>query len=302
MDQKPLFLGAQIEIESTADAPARFSGIAYSGAVFSHYGYPTVVDLASLSVPPSAPLLLEHERSSPIGVAESIQNDGRAISDEGSIFSDFDAAAKSVADKAGRGLRYQQSLGVFDYAIESLRAGATADINGQPITGPVDIYRDGTVREISIVVLGADGATSATFFSAGGTRHEDDTMAEDTRVAEAQAAVVALTAERDALAADLAVLTAEREALLAAARAAREREIDALFAALSLPLDTEKAPYLAMTADVFAAVSAHMKAAHASASTPDDFRRVAEEGEETKKKAPLSLAAVYDARKSGGAK
>lgn len=171
MDQAPFYLTAPLALAASSDPqapPSRFSGIAYSGAVFSDWGERVVIDLASTQIEDAMPLLHEHQRKAVIGAVTAATNDGATLSVAGELFTDLDEEAAQIAAKAARGARYQMSIGLFDVRTEVVPPTvAPVTVNGQTLTGPLTVLRGGLVREVSIVTLGADRGTNAAFFSAG---------------------------------------------------------------------------------------------------------------------------------------
>lgn len=237
MAQKPLTLSAPLTFSAddpSADLPSRFDGLAYAGGLIAHYE-PTVIDLAGLVADVPMPLLYEHAREMPVGTVKAVSNTGAALSVTGELFSAFDDEARSIAQKAQAGMPWQMSVGVYDYAVESVPATQSVAVNGQTFSGPLVVLRRAVVREVSIVALGADADTSVTLFShhqpEGGPPMSDANAA---RVAELEAHAAELEAENASLkAAALARETADREAAVAEFAAVLGREPGDAYAALS---------------------------------------------------------------------
>jgi hypothetical protein len=81
------------------------------------------------------------------------------------LFSDIPGSpAERIAQTAQRGAPYQMSVGLFNYSEEFISSGQHVKVHGKEHTGPLTVLRRGTVRECSIVALGADSATSARLF------------------------------------------------------------------------------------------------------------------------------------------
>lgn len=262
----PLYLGAPARIEAAApdaaapDAPARFSGELYTGAAVMGNVY---VDLATLSVAPSVPVLYQHDAARVVGLFGAIHNDQQALRVTGELFSDADADARAIAAKARRGMRWQMSMGVFDYSCEDIPAGRAFSVNGREATGPAVVLRRGLLREGSIVALGADDATSATFFS---TRAKRPASPEGASMP-TQAEYDEIKAKLDAASAQAAQLSADNAALKASAQAAQAAQqladIKALFADLGRAYSEEAAkPYAALDGAAFAALAADLREHH----------------------------------------
>lgn len=296
----PLYIHAPIELAASPDAglPRRFSGVAYSGARIDNWHHPVVIDLAATRVDPAIPLLYQHDHAAVIGAITEAANDGASLAVAGELFSDIDDQAASVAKKSARGARYQMSVGIFGARAEDLAPGAALAINGQSVTGPITILRGGTVREVSIVAIGADSHTNAAFFDLLGARPRPtpeaqpmpdapDTAALEARIAELTAAAEAATARAEAAESALA---AERQAIRLAA-------VRDLFAALGREFsETAAAPYLTMSSEVFAAVASDLKAAR-PAPPAHLFREQATGEPSPEPVVKLNAADIYAARR-----
>ncbi len=142
--------------------PSKFTGTAYSGGLIPSHG--AVIDLSTTVVARRLPLLDSHVRSDIIGVVSATNVSGELVV-SGSLFSDLaGSSAERIAARAVRGAPYQMSVGLFDYREVFLQAGQTMRVNGRDFTGPLTVLQSGTVREVSIVTLGADPQATAQFF------------------------------------------------------------------------------------------------------------------------------------------
>ena len=56
------------------------------------------------------------------------------------------------------------SVGLYGFTREFVPAGKSVQVNGQTFNGPVNVLRNGQVREVSVVTLGADPRTDSKFF------------------------------------------------------------------------------------------------------------------------------------------
>lgn len=137
-----------------------FTGTAYSGGIITdHPMYERVafnLDSTRLALP--APLLYKHQE--PIGIVERAELAGN-IRISGKVFADKSPDAKKVADFSDAGMVWQLSVGIWPGRIEEVKAGAKVKLNGKTFDGPLTVFHDSRVREVSFVALGADGATSA---------------------------------------------------------------------------------------------------------------------------------------------
>ncbi|MDD5599929.1 MAG: HK97 family phage prohead protease, partial [Victivallaceae bacterium] len=137
----------------------KVAGLAYGGGKMNLPGwkYPVVVDLAGLEIPEQVPLLANHENkvASRVGmVAAKVVNDTLEI--EGDIVAKGDQADDIVAQSKA-GADWQLSIGAEVKKSELVKGKRT--VNGQEQTGPFYHISESTLREISIIPVGADGGT-----------------------------------------------------------------------------------------------------------------------------------------------
>lgn len=252
---EPLYLSAATSFDGGEDAgiePGLFSSVIYNGGPV--FGGSVYVDIETLTIEPFVPVLADHDPTRPVGVFSSIAKSGQQIKADGMLFLSEDDQAKAIYAKAKRGMKWQMSMGVFDCTFDDIPPGKQITINGRDAVGPFTVLRNGSLREGSIVALGADKTTTTQFFSqrAAPTLEKEGvdmpTQAEFDELKTQVAALVAQLAEKDA-------------ALLAASKAQREGEVKELFAAIGREYSPEKsAPYVALSADSFAAIAADLKA------------------------------------------
>ncbi len=142
-----------------AGAKPKVNGLAYSGGKMSLPGWkhPVVVDLAGMSVPEQIPLLADHKNntSSRVGmVSASVKDNTLEIS--GEIVSESDAASDIVAQSKA-GADWQLSIGAEVTEAELVQG--KREVNGQEQTGPFYHVKKSTLREVSVVAVGADAST-----------------------------------------------------------------------------------------------------------------------------------------------
>lgn len=160
-----MVFGAPIELKANDDGglPARFSGTAYSGGLVPDYG--VVIDMASTTYNAKLPLLDSHARWDIVGVIEQAATRDFQMQVSGNLFSDMPgSSAERIAQLAQRGVPFEMSVGLYAFRREFVPAGETVKVNGQTFNGPVNVLRNGQVREVSIVTLGADPRTTSKFF------------------------------------------------------------------------------------------------------------------------------------------
>jgi hypothetical protein len=297
MHTKPLYMTAALTFDAAQDdpqLPRRFSGIAYSGGAVNDWGEQVVIDLDSTSLAPQMPLLFQHDHTQVIGTISVASVADGTLHVSGELFSDIDETAKSVAAKSLRGAAYQMSVGLFDASRENAPLGRQVYCNGKSFNGPAVVLRNGTIREVSVVALGADAHTQADFFNQK-TQKEFSTMPTieelQGKVSELETALAEKTAVADAATAQLAAQAAD----------ARTTAVKELFAACSKEFTEESAaPFVAMEASQFAAVSATMTelAAKTASINPALFSQQVTGGQEQQQKpVTLSLTDHYALRK-----
>jgi hypothetical protein len=253
---KPIYLSAALTPESTDCTTNRaFSGVAYTGAMIENHGWLSnvIIDIDSMTIEPNLQLLLEHDTSHVIGTATAVKQDGKVLVN-GLLVSAIDDDAQRVCQKAQAGINWQLSVGLYDYQQQELIEGQSEVVNGLTVEYPATILRNAVLREVSVVALGADSATSLAIFSRNLTQQEDNRM--DVKALQEENAT--LKAQLEATNVELSTLKAE---FAAKQLEARTNEVKALFAAIGKEA-TEDAikPYLSMDSAAFSVVSADMQA------------------------------------------
>jgi len=265
-----LRFAAPVALAAASAGARRFSGVAYSGNVITDHGYWEAVtfDLAGVTAAAPMPLLLQHDQDRQIGVIDSVVNDGQQIAIGGKLFTGIDPSADAVAAKADAGAPWQMSVGIFPDRIENTRpTDGDVSVNGRPVPGGTTIFRSARVREVSFVALGADPATRALVFNAGGNYvaelvNQKEPPVSDTN-SEAAAQLAAVTAElgveKAARVAAETKLSELQEQFAAHQRAEREACVKQLLGDEGFSAEKAK-PYIDMTPEQFAAVQAAMGA------------------------------------------
>lgn len=265
-----------VEIAAVDGAKARtFSGVAYSGeAIENHWYWGRVVfDLSTTKAPAKLPMLMGHDRDSIAGFANKIEITDKIVNS--GVLSSKTDFGKQVADLSDEGFPWQQSVHIEPSRIEEVQAGKTVTVNGRQFSGPIVVFRDNTLREISFTPTGWDPNTSATAMSRA-THHASDQGVEmdpkelealqakaaqaDQFAADAKTAKDALEAEKAArIAAETKAQAFEKEKT-DAARAARDEKVKALFAKTGTEFKDETAkPYREMSDEQFSAVAAQLE-------------------------------------------
>ena len=154
-----------VEAAAEATSPPTFRLVAYTGApIRQGWSRNTLVlDLAGMDLSnQSIPILFGHDASleSVVGQATAVTTDGSQLIVEGTVLGVSDTAQR-VLELARRGMKFQASVGADVGRIENINAGESVQVNNRTFSGPVSIVRGSALRETSIVLMGADGATSA---------------------------------------------------------------------------------------------------------------------------------------------
>ena len=147
-------------IEAANGAKPKIVGMAYGGGRLKlGWAHDVVVDLEGIEIPDSVPLLTNHENKteSRVGlVSASIKDNTLEIS--GEIVAETEEA-KNIVAQLKAGAEWQLSIGA-DVKEDVLVEAGTKVVNGQEFSGPFYHVTKSTLREVSVVAVGADASTS----------------------------------------------------------------------------------------------------------------------------------------------
>lgn len=249
---------ASADISPITDGKRRLTGIAYAGGIITdHRSYDRVAfDLSSTTLATPIPLLCNHDHDCTIGVITTAIIDS-AVRIESELFTGIDADADEVANKADAGMPWQLSVGIYPGEITELSAGTRVVLNGVTVEGPLIVFRNNRIREVSVVALGADSRTTTTVFN---LHHQESPMSSQTEHTEAQELTLqALQEENAQLKNIIAQFHAEQ----------RTAQVKELFSVLGREYtEASAALYVTFTDEQFAALHADL-IAHTPASKPD---------------------------------
>lgn len=138
--------------------PRKFSGVANSGKPFNHYGEMVVVDLTDIQYKSNVPALLLHDRAQRAGFGVLSVTNNQLLIDGTLLDNQF---GREVAEESDAGFPWQMSAHINANSIQHLGQGQEAVVNGQTVTGPMDILKNCSVHEISFTPTGVDNETSA---------------------------------------------------------------------------------------------------------------------------------------------
>ena len=136
------------------------SGVAYSGGKMRLFGWsrPVVVDMTGLAVPESVPLLANHENHTlgRVGVVVPRAVEGK-LEISGEIVGEG-ALAEAIIAQGKAGADWQLSIGAEVEAAELVQEGKRM-VNGVEHDAPFYHVTKSTLREVSVVAVGADRST-----------------------------------------------------------------------------------------------------------------------------------------------
>ena len=150
-----------LEITASADGgKPKVSGLAYSGGKMRLFGWshPVVVDLSGMAIPETVPLLANHENHTlgRVGlVAAKVAGNSLAI--EGGIVAEGELAG-AIVSQGKAGADWQLSIGAEVEAAELVQQGRRK-VNGVEHEAPFYHVTKSTLREVSVVAVGADKST-----------------------------------------------------------------------------------------------------------------------------------------------
>ena len=150
-----------LEITASADGgKPKVSGLAYSGGKMRLFGWshPVVVDLSGMAIPETVPLLANHENHTlgRVGlVAAKVA--GNALAIEGGIVAEGELAG-AIVSQGKAGADWQLSIGAEVEAAELVQQGRRK-VNGVEHDAPFYHVTKSTLREVSVVAVGADKST-----------------------------------------------------------------------------------------------------------------------------------------------
>lgn len=183
----------------------RFSGVAYSGGVIKNHFYwgDVIFELSTISLSQQKlPILVEHARLLRCGYSTELSADhANGLTIGGVLLSNEDGA--KVAKDSDEGFPWQMSIHIEPSVIMEVSPGATVEVNGQQLTGPVTVFKNSKIIEVSFTATGWDADTSATAMNRSGNT-PTTLSGESPMTPEEKAAQDKLTADNAALTAQLA--------------------------------------------------------------------------------------------------
>lgn len=263
---------------------------AYNGGFIDvGWGRPVGIEVAGLSwrEDSAIPILCLHNAYSLdaiCGQATRITRDGRSLSLEADLMP-VSESAKKIHALAKAGFRFQASVGVMPKEVFRVGEDESATLNGEEVSGPCYIVRAGTLNEVSIVPIGADGSTQTAIAAAAQT-HKEGIMPEDKKKpAGAAEPTDAATVE--------AAQNAERARVAAVIAACKGHE-DIMAEAVRDGWTAERAELACLKAEKAAAEKARIEAGRPAAPSIIDLRAAAPKDAKTVAAAACMGAAMPD--------
>ncbi len=160
-----LFTAGSVDIQAAGQTHPEVSILAYSGGLMTVPGWgPVVIDLHGIDISAAqVGILADHDSSLKgiVGHGQATVHDGRLI--VAGAISPSSEAARQIIELAKGGFRFQASVGVTPTDYERVPPGKSIEANGRTIKSPASgllFVKSSTLREVSIVAIGADGSTS----------------------------------------------------------------------------------------------------------------------------------------------
>jgi hypothetical protein len=161
-------------VAAQGDKPSerRFEIVAYTGEPLQQnwWDAPVIVDLEGIDVGNGVLPILDNHGPQPfsdvsvrgfvVGQSETAAVENGQLVLRGKMF-DVNDAAKNIIALADAGFAWQASIGARAMQKDFIAEDNTVECNGRTYEGPVYISRRTVIREVSFVVIGADGKTSA---------------------------------------------------------------------------------------------------------------------------------------------
>ena len=157
-----LTLTAAAQVDGKETKRPRVSGCAYSGKAMrvGWWEYPVIVAVDGIEFAEQIPLLMNHDNSTDarIGIINaSVEENQLMIS--GEIFSETEEA-RNVVEQMKAGADWQMSIGADVKEWKRVEADQKETVNGIECSGPLIVVLKSTLREVSVVAVGADASTN----------------------------------------------------------------------------------------------------------------------------------------------
>jgi len=242
---------------------------AYNGRLIQvGWGRPVGIELSGLTwrADNAVPILCLHDThdiDAICGQGKKVKCDGSSLIVEAD-FMPVSETAKKVHELAKAGYKFQASVGVSPTDVFFVAENESATLNGAAVDGPCYLVKAGTLNEVSIVPLGADGSTN-TAIAAATTQGKEGIMPEDKNAVAAEAQTTA-TVE--------AAQIAERERVASVVEACKGHD-DIMAKAIKEGWTADKAELECLRAEKTDAEKAKIEAARPGAPAIIDLKAAA---------------------------
>ena len=264
---------------------------AYNGGLMNvGWGYPVGIELSGLKWrdDDAVPILCQHKTYSIdaiCGQATKVAHDGKTLVIDAD-FMPVSQDAKKVHELAKAGFKFQASVGVSASDVIFIAANQSYKLNGEEVKGECYIVRAGTLNEVSIVPLGADGSTQ-TAISAAANQGKEGEMPEGNKKP------VQAGTQPDTATVEAAAQNAERERVASIITACKGHE-DIMAKAVKEGWTSEKAELECLRAEKAAAEQAKIEASRMGAPAIIDLNASAPKDAKTVVAAACMGAAMKD--------
>lgn len=166
MDSNKMYFRHSVELAPAASEGEKlsggFSGIAYSGNIIKEHGFISnlIIDLSTTKIAKAkTPVLRDHDQGRIAGITSLSVIDNQ-LKTEGKLFQSSEEGQEIMA-LAAEGFEWEQSIGIFDFDMEEVE---NEEVNGIKIEKGT-VLRNGVIREVSFLSLGADISTAVEVFN-----------------------------------------------------------------------------------------------------------------------------------------
>ncbi|MBN2385126.1 hypothetical protein JXQ70_19810 [bacterium] len=159
--RRPITLAAPLQLKKGEAKGKRLLMItAYTGKKITAWWGSVLIDISGIEAKSKFPILREHDRARIVGYSEKAWSEKGNYFVKGS-FSDSTPDSKEVQQLADEGFPWQASVGISPLAIKRLASDKeTMTVNGAEVKGPLEVWTQSALGEVSVCSLGADDGTA----------------------------------------------------------------------------------------------------------------------------------------------
>ncbi len=165
------------------DGKYAISLVGFSGKEFTHWWWgKCIFDRAGATVPfAKIPIDWSHDCYEGIGFLDTFGGDPEFAASGFLLPTDApNDRAREIITKKEQGMPYQCSvmMGEQNFIEEFVSEGATAEVNGQTVAGPITIFRQYEIHSVAICLYGSD--TNTTVFNQRNKKEGENSMSKET--------------------------------------------------------------------------------------------------------------------------